>query len=143
MTLSPSAGDRSVSAQIVWTAVVLAACMAATAILSAWWAVGRIDERALSEQSQTIASALFDARSRLTADGIWYRCLYAQRGTDLRGPLRAGATTRELRDLIVPAWRARADRGAEERLRLRDRSPLIQIARLRQDPHLEMHTRGG
>jgi cyclic pyranopterin phosphate synthase len=29
-------------------------------------------------------------RSRLTADGIWYLCLYAQQGTDLRGPLRAG-----------------------------------------------------
>jgi hypothetical protein len=68
MTLSSSAGDRSVSAQIVWTAVVLAGCMAAAAILSAWWAVGRIDERALSEQIQTIESALYDARNRLTAD---------------------------------------------------------------------------
>lgn len=68
MTLTSSAGDRSVSAQIVWTAVVLAGCMAAAAILSAWWAVGRIDERALSEQIQTIESALFDARNRLTAD---------------------------------------------------------------------------
>ncbi|MBN9334120.1 bifunctional diguanylate cyclase/phosphodiesterase [Devosia sp.] len=68
MTLSSPADDRSVSAQIVWTAVVLAGCMAAAAILSAWWAVGRIDERALSEQIQTIESALFDTRSRLTAD---------------------------------------------------------------------------
>lgn len=68
MSLSPNAGDRSVSAQIVWTAVVLAACMAASAILSAWWAVGRIDERALSEQSQAIESALYDARARLAAD---------------------------------------------------------------------------
>ncbi len=25
-------------------------------------------------------------RSRLTADGLWYLCLYAARGTDLRGP---------------------------------------------------------
>ena len=32
-------------------------------------------------------------RSRLTADGMWYLCLYAARGTDLRGPLRAGAST--------------------------------------------------
>src|SRR5207249_8605626 len=31
-------------------------------------------------------------RSRLTADGMWYLCLYAQRGIDLRGPLRGGAT---------------------------------------------------
>ena len=82
-------------------------------------------------------------RSRLTADGIWYRCLYAQDGTDLRGPLRQGATHTALKALIAPAWKARQDRGAEERLRLRDRSPLIQVGRLREDPHLEMHTRGG
>jgi molybdenum cofactor biosynthesis enzyme MoaA len=31
-------------------------------------------------------------RSRLTADGMWYLCLYAPRGIDLRGPLRAGAS---------------------------------------------------
>ena len=28
-------------------------------------------------------------RSRLTADGVWYLCLYASRGIDLRGPLAA------------------------------------------------------
>ena len=28
-------------------------------------------------------------RSRLTADGLWYLCLYAARGIDLQGPLRA------------------------------------------------------
>src|SRR5207253_1090855 len=28
-------------------------------------------------------------RSRLTADGLWYLCLYGVQGTDLRGPLRA------------------------------------------------------
>ena len=82
-------------------------------------------------------------RSRLTADGIWYLCLYAQQGTDLRGPLRGGATGEELRALIASGWRDRSDRGAEERLQLRHRSPLIQIAQLREDPHLEMHTRGG
>jgi GTP 3',8-cyclase len=82
-------------------------------------------------------------RSRLTADGVWYRCLYAQDGTDLRDPLRRGVAADGLKDLIVPAWTARQDRGAEERLHLRDRSPFIQIARLREDPHLEMHTRGG
>ncbi len=82
-------------------------------------------------------------RSRLTADGMWYLCLYAQQGIDLRGPLRRGASAQELAGLITGRWRERADRGAEERLALRDRSPLIQIDRLRQDPHLEMHTRGG
>jgi cyclic pyranopterin phosphate synthase len=82
-------------------------------------------------------------RSRLTADGVFYLCLYAQQGVDLRGPLRRGASRDELRALITGAWTRRADRGAEERLRLRDRTPLVQIGRLRADPHLEMHTRGG
>ena len=82
-------------------------------------------------------------RSRLTADGVFYLCLYAQKGVDLRGPLRRGASRDELHALIASAWGRRADRGAEERLRLRDRTPLVQIGRLREDPHLEMHTRGG
>ena len=82
-------------------------------------------------------------RSRLTADGMWYLCLYALTGIDLREPLRAGASTEELAGLIAGGWGARTDRGAEDRLALRDRSPLIQIGGLKRDPHLEMHTRGG
>ncbi|MGH7279548.1 MAG: GTP 3',8-cyclase MoaA [Candidatus Rokuibacteriota bacterium] len=82
-------------------------------------------------------------RSRLTADGLWYLCLYAAQGTDLRGPLRRGASAEELKGLVTRGWTARTDRGAEDRLAVRDRSPLIQVARLRKDPHLEMHTRGG
>lgn len=82
-------------------------------------------------------------RSRLTADGMWYLCLYGARGTDLRRPLRAGASSAELCHLIETVWRSRADRGAEERLALHDRSPLVSADALRRDPHLEMHTRGG
>ena len=82
-------------------------------------------------------------RSRLTADGLWYQCLYGARGIDLRGPLRAGASPAELRGLIETVWRSRADRGAEERLALHDRAPLASVDTLRRDPHLEMHTRGG
>jgi GTP 3',8-cyclase len=82
-------------------------------------------------------------RSRLTADGMWYLCLYATRGIDLRGPLRRGASSEELKALITGRWETRTDRGAEERLRVRHRSPLVKIAELRRDPHLEMHTRGG
>jgi GTP 3',8-cyclase len=82
-------------------------------------------------------------RSRLTADGMWYLCLYATRGTDLRAALRGGATAEELAELITRVWSARTDRGAEARLALRDRSPMIPLSSLRRDPHLEMHTRGG
>jgi GTP 3',8-cyclase len=82
-------------------------------------------------------------RSRLTADGLWYLCLYAAQGLDLRKPLRQGASDQELRRLLAGAWTFRADRGAEDRLGLRERSPLVKITDLQKDPHLEMHTRGG
>jgi len=82
-------------------------------------------------------------RSRLTADGVWYLCLYALQGTDLRAPLRRGAKGEELAALITGRWQKRSDRGAEQRLALRERAPLVQVARLKEDPHLEMHTRGG
>jgi GTP 3',8-cyclase len=82
-------------------------------------------------------------RSRLTADGMWYLCLYAQKGLDLRTPLREGASRDEIRALIASIWQRRRDRGAEERKELRFRGVLIQLEGLREDPHLEMHTRGG
>ena len=82
-------------------------------------------------------------RSRLTADGLWYLCLYAMRGIDLRGPLRGGASSAQLKALITGGWTARTDRGAEDRLALGERTPLVQISGLKRDPHLEMHTRGG
>ena len=81
-------------------------------------------------------------RSRLTADGMWYLCLYGQQGVDLRALLRAGASSGDLKALINDRWQQRADRGAEVRLASRDRS-LISLDSLRRDPHLEMHTRGG
>ena len=82
-------------------------------------------------------------RSRLTADGVWLMCLYATTGTDLRRPLRAGATRDELERLIEATWSVRADRGAEERLGMDRETTLIPIRTLRKDAHLEMHTRGG
>ncbi len=85
-------------------------------------------------------------RSRLTADGMWYLCLYAKDGVDLRQRLRAGASSEELQSLITSVWAARRDRGAEERKELEQvgaRAPLIEVDKLREDPHLEMHARGG
>ena len=82
-------------------------------------------------------------RSRLTADGMWYLCLYAQKGIDLRTPLRAGASRQEIKALIASAWQRRSDRGAEERKELGIRGVLIRLEGLKEDPHLEMHTRGG
>jgi cyclic pyranopterin phosphate synthase len=83
-------------------------------------------------------------RSRLTADGMWYLCLYATRGTDLRAPLRRGAPADEIMRIIAAAWQGRDDRGAEDRLALGPRRAFVPVQDLlRRDPHLEMHTRGG
>jgi cyclic pyranopterin phosphate synthase len=82
-------------------------------------------------------------RSRLTADGQWYRCLYATSGMDLRAPLRAGASHTELAELISGVWSARTDRGAEERKAQHFRGAFVALEELRRDPHLETHTRGG
>ncbi len=82
-------------------------------------------------------------RSRLTADGVWLLCLYAATGTDLRRPLRAGATREDLQRLIQAVWSVRADRGAEERLGMDRETTLIPVRSLKKDAHLEMHTRGG
>jgi cyclic pyranopterin phosphate synthase len=85
-------------------------------------------------------------RSRLTADGMWFLCLYATEGVDLRAALRSGATADQLRTLVREGWQSRDDRGAEVRLALGDQRstvPVIPVKALRRDPHLEMHTRGG
>ena len=82
-------------------------------------------------------------RSRLTADGTWFLCLYATDGVNLRDALRAGATDDELRSLVRDTWTARTDRGAEERLTVPARGALYQVESLRADPRREMHTRGG
>jgi cyclic pyranopterin phosphate synthase len=82
-------------------------------------------------------------RSRLTADGVWLLCLYAATGTDLRRPLRAGATAADLQRLVAAVWSVRADRGAEERLEMDRETTLIPVRTLKRDAHLEMHTRGG
>jgi cyclic pyranopterin phosphate synthase len=74
---------------------------------------------------------------------MWFTCLYARAGFDLRTPLRAGASAAELAALLGARWARRSDRGAEERLGLYRREPLAESAELRHDPHLEMHTRGG
>jgi cyclic pyranopterin phosphate synthase len=54
-------------------------------------------------------------RARLSADGRLFTCLFAASGTDLRGPLRAGASDDELAALITGVWHARGDRYSEIR----------------------------
>jgi cyclic pyranopterin phosphate synthase len=82
-------------------------------------------------------------RSRLTADGMWYLCLYATHGVDLRAALRGGVSADQIAAMIRGAWTSRDDRGAEQRLALGDRRAFVPVNSLKKDPHLEMHTRGG
>ena len=67
-------------------------------------------------------------RARLTADGVLLLCLYAQHGTDLRRPLRAGASRETMLNLIRAVWEGRADRGAEERRAVRGRGAYIPVS---------------
>jgi len=82
-------------------------------------------------------------RSRLTADGMWFHCLYAQHGLDLKTPLRAGSDPQAMRALLRSSWQARDDRGAEQRSEIPGRGALVPLSALRSNPHLEMHRRGG
>jgi GTP 3',8-cyclase len=82
-------------------------------------------------------------RARVTADGVFYTCLYAADGLALRPALRRGDTAEEIARQIDARWRARTDRGAEERVEVRERTVFVPVAALRADPHLEMHKRGG
>ena len=53
-------------------------------------------------------------RLRLTADGQLRTCLFAKDETDLRGPLRAGASDAELGELIrVAVWGKQAGHGID------------------------------
>lgn len=59
------------------------------------------------------------SRARLSSEGKFYTCLFATDGVDLRGPLRAGASDDELRELIRSTWLGRGDRYSELRASLR------------------------
>jgi cyclic pyranopterin phosphate synthase len=52
---------------------------------------------------------------RLSAEGSLYTCLFATKGTDLRDPLRSGASDDEIEAILRNMWGARADRYSEER----------------------------
>ncbi len=54
-------------------------------------------------------------RLRLSPEGSLFTCLFAAVGTDLRAPLRAGASDDELAAIVRGLWRHRADRYSEIR----------------------------
>jgi len=54
-------------------------------------------------------------RTRLSAEGKLYTCLFAVRGHDLRALIRAGATDDELSARLADIWKVRGDRYSELR----------------------------
>ncbi|MGF1616857.1 MAG: GTP 3',8-cyclase MoaA [Acidimicrobiia bacterium] len=54
-------------------------------------------------------------RVRLSPDGSIFTCLFAGTGTDLKKPIRSGASDEELGSLIDAVWRKRSDRYSEIR----------------------------
>jgi cyclic pyranopterin phosphate synthase len=69
-------------------------------------------------------------RARLSADGTIYTCLFATQGTNLRIPLRAGASDAELSALLQNLWRARVDRYSEQRGRAKPQERRIEMYRM-------------
>jgi GTP 3',8-cyclase len=67
-------------------------------------------------------------RARLSSEGVFYTCLFATAGTDLRAPLRSGASDHELLELIRGTWLHRGDRYSELRQTLKNNEhPLKKI----------------
>jgi GTP 3',8-cyclase len=72
-------------------------------------------------------------RARLSTEGRLYLCLFAQKGYDLRAPLRGDAThpaldDAELETVIGDIWRGRADRYSEIRTEATARAPKIEMS---------------
>jgi len=82
-------------------------------------------------------------RLRLSADGKLFACLYASEGLDLKKELRSGKTHLELQQTISSFWKQRTEKGAEQRLELKNRNAFKTEKELLENPYLEMHKRGG
>ena len=66
-------------------------------------------------------------RARLSAEGRIYTCLFSATGTDLRGPLRAGASDADLQAIVENLWSVRADRYSELRSKATSHLPRVEM----------------
>ncbi len=69
-------------------------------------------------------------RSRITADGTFYTCLFATRGHDLRQLLRQGKSDGEIGAFISSVWRGRSDRYSEIRRGAGIGLPKVEMSRV-------------
>ena len=67
-------------------------------------------------------------RSRISAEGRLYTCLFATKGHDLRALVRGGADDDELHETIGRIWSRRTDRYSEERSSLTDELPRVEMS---------------
>ena len=113
------------------------------------WPLRPVEQQALSETARRYAfvdgggevgfiSSISEpfcgdcSRARITADGMFYSCLFSARGTPLRDRIRDGLSEDEMTEVISELWGKRADRYSE----LRSDLP-------RHQPHVEMYRMGG
>jgi cyclic pyranopterin phosphate synthase len=77
------------------------------------YADGRGEIGVISSVTQAFCSTC--TRARLSTDGQLYACLFAQRGYDLKTPMRSGRSDDAIAAAIDAIWRARADNYSEIR----------------------------
>jgi cyclic pyranopterin phosphate synthase len=66
-------------------------------------------------------------RARLSAEGKLYTCLFSAVGTDLRAPLRSGASDGDLEGILGRVWGARTDRYSELRTEATSHLPRVEM----------------
>ena len=69
-------------------------------------------------------------RARVTADGLFYTCLFANRGTNLMPLIRHVDNPHDLIDRIAAVWAGRGDRYSEQRDLPREERQKVEMYRL-------------
>lgn len=54
-------------------------------------------------------------RGRISSEGKFYNCLFADSGFDLKSAIRAGADQSEIQNIVTSVWNLRTDRYSESR----------------------------
>ncbi|MBF8290773.1 MAG: moaA [Chloroflexi bacterium] len=66
-------------------------------------------------------------RARRSAEGKLYTCLFSATGTDLRGPLRDGASDEDVRAILERVWNDRTDQYSELRTEATSHLPRVEM----------------
>jgi cyclic pyranopterin phosphate synthase len=69
-------------------------------------------------------------RARLTADGVFYTCLFGTTGKNMMPLLRQSASANQLAELIAQSWQKRTDRYSEERSSLGTTREKVEMYRI-------------